>query len=68
MVLAVKGEVSFEAGPPVALFDFRPGGTLITSYYSVTADGQKFLLSSIVETEATAPLTVVINWTANLKR
>ena len=52
----------------MALFDFRPGGNLITSYYSVTADGQKFLLSTIVETEATAPLTIVINWTVNLKR
>jgi eukaryotic-like serine/threonine-protein kinase len=68
MAVAVKDGASFEAGPAVALFDFRPGGNLLTAYYSVTADGQKFLLSTIVETEATAPLTVVINWTANLKR
>lgn len=68
MAVAVKGGASFEAGPPVALFDFRPGGNLLAAYYSVTADGQKFLLSTIVETEATAPLTVVLNWTDNLKR
>ncbi|MGI9069589.1 MAG: protein kinase domain-containing protein [Pyrinomonadaceae bacterium] len=68
MAAAVKGGASFEAGPPEALFDFRPSGNSRGSDYSVTADGQKFLLSTIVETEATAPLTVVINWTANLKR
>ncbi|HYM98606.1 MAG TPA: hypothetical protein VET25_02600, partial [Aestuariivirgaceae bacterium] len=68
MAATVKGGASFEAGHPVALFDFRPGGNVRAAYYSVTADGQKFLLSTIVETEATAPLTVVINWTANLKR
>ncbi|MGI9069591.1 MAG: hypothetical protein ACR2HX_24695 [Pyrinomonadaceae bacterium] len=68
MAATVKGGASFEAGHPVALFDFRPGGNVRAAYYSVTADGQRFLLSTIVETKATAPLTVVINWTANLKR
>lgn len=32
------------------------------------ADGQRFLLSAIVETEVAAPVMVVINWTANLKQ
>lgn len=68
MAVAVKGGASFEAGAPVALFEFHPGGTVITPYYSVASDGQRFLLSTIVETEPNAPLTVVLNWTAELKR
>jgi len=68
MAMTVKTGNSFEASAPVPLFEFRPGGNLITSYYSVTKDGQKFLLSTIVNTEAAAPLTVVINWAAEVKR
>jgi eukaryotic-like serine/threonine-protein kinase len=68
MAVAVKGGASFEASPPAALFEFRPAGHAIHPYYSVTGDGQRFLLSTIVETEAAAPLTVVVNWAADLKR
>ena len=35
---------------------------------TVTADGQRFLINAIVETQLAAPLTVVVNWTAELKR
>jgi len=68
MAAPVTSGTSLEVGTPVALFEFRAGGNLITPYYSVTRDGQRFLLSTIVETEAAAPLTVVVNWTAELKR
>jgi hypothetical protein len=34
----------------------------------VTTDGQRFLLNAIVENETAAALTVVSNWTAELKR
>jgi Tol biopolymer transport system component len=68
MAAAVKGGASFEAGAPVTLFEFRASGNLITPYYSVTSDGQRFLLSTIVETKAAAPLTVVVNWAAELKK
>jgi Tol biopolymer transport system component len=68
MAVAVRGGASFEAGVPAPLFEFRAGGNLITPYYSVTRDGQRFLLSTIVEAEVAAPLTIVVNWTAELKR
>jgi hypothetical protein len=68
MAVAVKGGASFEAGAPVALFEFRAGGNLITPYYDVTKDGKNFLLSTIVETEPNAPLTVVVNWAAGVKQ
>jgi len=67
MAASVKAGASFEASVPVALFEFRAGGNLITPYYAVSADGKRFLLSTIVETAAGAPLTVVVNWTAGMK-
>jgi hypothetical protein len=68
MAAAAKGGASFEAGAPVALFEFRAAGGVLTPFYSVTGDGQRFLLSTIVETAEAAPLTVVVNWAAELKR
>ena len=68
MAVAVTGGASFQAGVPVPLFEFRAGGNLITPYYCVTSDGQRFLLSTIVETQAAAPITVVVNWMADLTR
>jgi Tol biopolymer transport system component len=68
MAVGVKAGPNFEAGAPAVLFEFRAGGNLITPYYSVTADGQRFLLSTIVEAQAAAPLTVVVNWTAGFKQ
>jgi eukaryotic-like serine/threonine-protein kinase len=68
MAAQVKGGASFEAGTPAPLFEFRAGGFLTTPYYSVTRDGQRFLLSTIVETVSNAPLTMMVNWTAGVKK
>ena len=63
-----RQEASFEAGPPHALFEFRSGTIQTNTPYSVTADGQRFLLNRIVDESGGAPLTVVVNWQAELKR
>jgi Tol biopolymer transport system component len=55
-------------GAPMALFEFRPSTSLIAPLYSVSRDGKRFLLSTIVETESNAPLTVVVNWAAGVKK
>jgi Tol biopolymer transport system component len=68
MAASVKGGASFEAGMPAPLFEFRAGGNIVTPYYDVTRDGQKFLLSTIVETVPNAPLTVWVNWPTGVKR
>ena len=68
MAAQVKIGASFEAGTPAPLFEFRASGNVITPYYDVTRDGQRFLLSTIVETEPNAPLSVVVNWAAELKK
>jgi len=57
-------------------FWLRVGGTIARVLGQISnsirstggGDGQKFLLSTIVETDAAAPLTVVVNWTAEAKR
>ncbi|HVF29277.1 MAG TPA: hypothetical protein VM943_13605, partial [Pyrinomonadaceae bacterium] len=68
MAAPVASGASLATGAPVALFEFRASGNVIMPYYSVSRDGQRFLLSTIVETEANAPLTVVVNWAAELKK
>ncbi len=61
---------TFTAGSPRALFDMRvfitgsPGASL----YDVSNDGQRVLVITPVEESSPSPLTVVLNWTAGLKR
>jgi Tol biopolymer transport system component len=63
----VTGKTTFEAGPPKSLFRTQlgfswglGGGGL---RYAVGAGGQRFLVTTPVE----SPLTVVTNWTAKLE-
>jgi eukaryotic-like serine/threonine-protein kinase len=64
----VKSGASLEVGAPVELFEFRASGVTNNPFYSVNRDGQRFLLSTIVETELNAPLSVVLNWVAEVKK
>src|SRR5688572_11768275 len=72
MAVDVKGEgPTFDAGVPKALFELRlqtlglprPGEVYVTA-----ADGQRFLVTSAPEERITTPTTVVMNWTADLKK
>jgi len=63
------GSVSSEAATEKQIPD--PGtvmGTVINPYYSVTKDGQSFLLNMVIDTQPAAPLTVITNWGSGLKR
>jgi len=69
MAVPVRSGESFEMGAPVSLFEFRTGVFVLNNApYAVTADGQRFLINAVVETEPNAPLTVVVNWTAEVKK
>jgi eukaryotic-like serine/threonine-protein kinase len=60
---------TFETGVPHALFEFRSGNlTSFLAPYTVTADGRRFLLNTIVDESGGAPLTVRVNWQAGLKQ
>jgi Tol biopolymer transport system component len=65
MAVAVKSGPSFEAGIPRALFDYK---SMRGWSYEVTRDGQRFLIATQIEEKSPAPWTVVLNWTAELKR
>ncbi len=67
MTAEVNGEgPMLEVGAVRALFEIRSGGPGVA--YDVTADGQRFLVNTAVEQKESTPITLVINWTADLKR
>src|SRR5262249_21176700 len=69
MAVPVRSGESFEVGVPVSLFEFRAGSLTVTyAPYVVTDDGQRFLINAIVEMEPNAPLTVMTNWAAGVKK
>ena len=67
MSVPVKAGSTFEPGIPVALFDthVRKPDDL---GYDVRADGQRFLVNSAVEETSKTPISVILNWTALLKK
>jgi Tol biopolymer transport system component len=70
MVAAVNGKGrSFEVGVVKPLFVVRtPIGFGLGYPYDVSADGQRFLINTLPEQTASAPITVVVNWQAGLKK
>jgi len=42
--------------------------TEFRNHYAVTADGQRFLINTLVEETNATPISVVVKWTADLKR
>jgi Tol biopolymer transport system component/predicted Ser/Thr protein kinase len=65
MAVEVKGGTKFEAGLPKPLFDARV--PVFQAWYDVSKDG-RFLIPVPLEPSANTPMTVVINWTAALKK
>jgi hypothetical protein len=54
------------------LFDVRPRLAAFSGSagwpYDVSTDGQRFLVNTLVEEAAPSPITLVVNWTAALKK
>ncbi len=60
---------SFEAGVPRTLFETRVTGLVdARNHYLVAPNGQHFLINTVVEEASSPPITVVLNWTAELLR
>jgi hypothetical protein len=67
MAAAVNGKgPSFEVSVVKPLFETCAEGTGYE--YGVSTDGQRFLISIAPEQAASAPITVVLNWTAGLQK
>jgi eukaryotic-like serine/threonine-protein kinase len=70
MSVVVKNPTTLELGQPTPLFRFSDvffGPRSTPTMYEVTPDGQRFLLPG-PPSEAVPPITVVLNWTAALRR
>ena len=62
MAVEVQGGFKFEPGVPKPLFD-----TASSSAFDVSKDG-RFLLPRLIEQTGPVSITVVVNWTAGLKK
>jgi Tol biopolymer transport system component len=62
------GNTSLEVGSVKPLFEFRnvTGGG--RDLYDVTSDGQRFLIESAPGDQISSPITVVINWPAEIEK
>jgi hypothetical protein len=65
MTAKVNSGSKFEAGVPRSLFNVRLL-TSIDTWFDVTKDG-RFLIPVQAEQTVNAPITVVVNWQAELK-
>jgi hypothetical protein len=64
MAVDVSPGQEFKVGAPTPLFQ-TPAGAIVGD---VTADGKRFLLIAPVGPSGSVPFTVVLNWTAGLKK
>jgi len=67
MAVAVHPRLSLDPGAPKQLFLFHGASDFLGGSYDVSADGQRFLVSTLIGEEASPPLTVVMNWMEALK-
>lgn len=74
MAVEVNGDgPAFTVGTARPLFDIRVFGTIDQSfpgngYYTMTRNGNRFLVPSLPETPERQQINVVLNWTADLKK
>jgi hypothetical protein len=71
MAVEVKVDAQFHAGVPQLLSVESIGavhGMITGDHYAVSADGKRVLALRSKEESIAAPVTVVLNWTAGLKK
>ena len=69
MLVTINADSTFEPSIPKVLFQTQITANIESrNHYVVTADGQRFLVNTPLKEIATAPINVVVNWTASLKK
>jgi eukaryotic-like serine/threonine-protein kinase len=69
MAATVKSQgTEFDVTSAQPLFDIHHPGANSRYPYDVSADGQRFLVNTIVEQTALPPITLVVNWAAGLHK
>ncbi|MBF8296773.1 MAG: serine/threonine protein kinase [Bacteroidetes bacterium] len=61
------GSTTVDVGSARSLFQIRPFGGGARDIYDVTSDGQRFLVASPGSEEISSPVTLVVNWTAEIR-
>jgi hypothetical protein len=61
---------TFNAGTPRALFDLEVAEPTAPypADYTVSADGQRFLVNTVVDQPVRQSLTVILNWAAEVRK
>ncbi len=70
MAVDISTNPAFKAGIPKVLFEapLFAGTTLSLHHWDAAADGKRFLINTEAGENNSAPITVVLNWAAGLKR
>jgi Tol biopolymer transport system component len=68
MAVPIKLTPTFDMGSASPLFSIPNAASQDVVAYDVQPDGQRFLVADVVRGEMRSPITVVLNWTASLKR
>ncbi len=71
MAVEVKTSGSFEARQPVVLFQMRSRQRISSQdvfTYNINRNGDRFLVNAIVDEPNVPPLSIVLNWSAELGR
>jgi Tol biopolymer transport system component len=71
MAVPVTPGTNFDAGAPVTLFQANARELVATSErvtYDVTKDGQRFLINTQMKNVDMQPMSVILNWAADLNR
>jgi Tol biopolymer transport system component len=67
MAVPIRTDSGFEFGTPQALFQTSMP-VIPFCKYDVSADGQRFLVNSVVGEARANPITLIQNWTAEIKK
>ncbi len=68
VTVSING-ATFRPSPPRPLFNSHPANASANGYeYAPAQDGQRFLVTTVKTEGESSPITVVVNWTAGLKK
>jgi hypothetical protein len=70
MSVSIALSDNFESGIPQPMFKIDPRRVELgwNKQYVVTADGQRFLVNEVLAEGSHSPITIVMNWSAELRR
>jgi hypothetical protein len=71
MAASINGGANFDSATPTVLFQAHAREFFATSeqvVYDVTKDGQRFLINTQVKNAESHPMSVILNWDAEMTK